>query len=445
MALSVLNRLQDENKTLDTIMEEAYASDVLHDKREKALLQALVFGVLRWQGRLDWIIAQFSKSPLQRIEPEILNILRLGLFQIIYLSKIPVSAAVNTSVEMAKSTAPLWVVKFVNGVLRNAVRKHETLEFPDLHTDPVTALSATKSFPRWLILRWLKRYGLEETEQLCDAINKIPPLTIRTNTIKATREELIKSLETGVEQPQPTRFSPDGITFSHPGVAIPDLPSFRQGWFQVQDEAAQLVTLMLNPQAEDTVLDACAGLGGKTGHIAQLMKNRGRIVAMDNDSHKLERLKAEMQRLGVENTTVRCHDLTRPISDEYHALFDRILVDAPCSGLGVLRRNPDIKWRLSKKNFRNYQKRQIQFMDHLAPCIKPSGIIVYSVCSTESEENEDVINAFLTTHSKFIIDKELAYLPSQIHSLVNEKGYMKTQPHAHHMDGFFAVVFKRNS
>jgi len=187
MAFSVLNRLQAEYKTLDTIMDETYALDVLHDRRERALLQALVYGVLRWQGRLDWIIARFSKTPLQRIDPEILNILRLGLFQIIYLSRIPVSAAVNTSVEMAKSTSPPWVVKYVNGVLRNAVRKYETLEFPDLHTDPVTALSSTQSFPRWLILRWLKRYGLEETQRLCAAINVIPPVAIRTNTIKPIR------------------------------------------------------------------------------------------------------------------------------------------------------------------------------------------------------------------------------------------------------------------
>lgn len=441
-ALLVLNTIENKQKTLDNVLEEVIAQQVRLSKKDLALLYALVYGVLRWRGRLDWIIKHFSKTRLNRINPQVMNILRLGLFQVIYLTRIPVSAAVNTSVEMTKSVAAPWVVRYVNGLLRNAVKNYQAVPFPDAASDPVLSLASGKSFPQWLIKKWLHRFGLQETALLCDAVNTIPPITIRTNSLKTERKTLMETLEEVTEHITATPYAPDGVSFFNPKQPIPKIDSFQKGLFQVQDEAAQLVTLLLNPRPGETVLDACAGLGGKTGHIAQLMANKGRLTAMDNDEHKLLRLMSEMNRLGVSIVTTKTYDLNKPLSPK-RGRFDRILLDAPCSGLGVLRRNPDAKWSAAKQHLAHFQKRQIRFLENLAPLIKPAGVMVYTVCSTEPEENEAVVKLFLNKHSDFAIESDTTGMPPEIRSLVNSNGYLKTFPHLNNMDGFFAACLKR--
>lgn len=441
--LYILNALDKEHNTLDRHLEDVLRERTHFSKKDRALLQVLVYGVLRWRGRLDWIIDYFSKTRLNKINPKVLNILRLGLFQIIYLDRIPVSAAVNTSVEMTKTVAASWIVGYVNGLLRNAVREYKDVVFPDVGKDPVKALATKKSFPPWLIKRWLDRFGLKETGLLCDTINTIPPITVRCNTLKTNREKLVKALEGSAEKIGITNYAPDGVFFFNPKRSIPNIKAFKSGLFQVQDEAAQLVTLLLNPQPGETVLDACAGLGGKTGHIAQLMKNTGRLVAMDKDEKKLLRLESEMHRLGVSIVTPRIHDLSTPSNPERFGKFDRILLDAPCSGLGVLRRNPDIKWRALRQNPASYQKTQALFLDNLAHLVKPSGVLVYAVCSMEPEENESVIKGFLNKHANFAIEIKSTGLSCDAGCLVTGDGYLKTFPHLNNMDGFFSVCMKR--
>ncbi|KKK49179.1 hypothetical protein LCGC14_3137670, partial [marine sediment metagenome] len=240
-----------------------------------------------------------------------------------------------------------------------------------------------------------------------------------------------------------TTYSPDGISFFGPMTSIPEMKAFKKGWFQVQDEASQLVSFLLDPQPGETVLDACAGLGGKTGHLAQRMNNSGWIVAVDKNEKKLFRLSTEMKRLGISIATTFSYDLNYSLSKGLTGKFDRILVDAPCSGLGVLRRNPDAKWNRSKKQIKIYHERQVKFLDNVSSLIKPSGVLVYAVCSTEPEEGEDVIGAFLAKHSEYTADKTLPGLPVAARSLVNDHGFLKTFPHLHHMDGFFAVCMKR--
>jgi len=444
-ALYILNSLDKGNKTLDSILEAFSDKTDLLSKKDRSLLNALVYGVIRWRGRLDYIIGHFSNTPLTRINPKVLNIIRIGLFQIIYLSRIPVSAAVNTSVELAKPSAAPWITGFVNAILRNAAKKFEAVPFPDPKKDPVSAIAAQSSFPKWLIKRWLHRYGQKETAQLCDAVNAVPPITIRTNTLKTTRNKLLNSLKKEVEKIECTTYSPDGISFFKPNSSIPEIKSFKDGWFVVQDEAAQLVTLLLDARPGDTVLDACAGLGGKTGHIAQIMKNQGTIFAIDKNERKLSRLASEMKRLGISIITPLTCDLEKPLDIKGVKLFDRILLDAPCSGMGVIRRNPDIKWATSKKNLGFLVKRQLLFLDNLAYLVKPSGILVYAVCSTEPEENEEVINNFLNKHTEFAI-KNICDVQSFNHSYVVEgKIFLKTSPIHNNMDGFFAVCLQKTS
>jgi 16S rRNA (cytosine967-C5)-methyltransferase len=336
-ALFVLNSLNKGRHTLDRILEDIQNKELFLSRRDQALFYALVYGVLRWRGRLDWIINHFSKTRLKKIDPGILNILRLGLFQIIYLNRIPVSAAVNTSVEIAKSFASSSAAGFVNALLRNAANaagEYKNIPFPDPDKNPAHNLAVRKSFPEWMIKRWVNRFGLKETGALCDAINTIPPITVRTNSLRITRDDLTKRLACHMQQIENTTYSPDGIRFIKPDRSIPEIKAFKDGCFQVQDEAAQLVTCLLNPQPGDTVLDACAGLGGKTGHIAQMMNNTGRLLALDNQDNKLQRLESEMKRLGISIVTTCNYDLASPFDRQFSykgfSGFDRILLDAPC-------------------------------------------------------------------------------------------------------------------
>jgi 16S rRNA (cytosine967-C5)-methyltransferase len=442
LALQILTTQEQSTRTLDSVIEDTKGK-ILSDRRDRALLNALVFGVLRWRGRLDFVIQNFSRIPLKKIDTQVLSILRLGLFQILHLDRIPVSAAVNTSVELAKLSSPPWVVRYVNAILRNAARGLKNIQFPDIRTNPSKAIAARKSFPQWLIRRWLDSYGLDETARCCDAINTIPPLTLRTNTLLTNRATLMQSLGDHAESVQPTKIVPDGVLLQNPNKPIPEFAAYKNGWFQVQDEAAQLVTLLLNPQPGDKILDACAGLGGKTGHMAQLMINTGRIIALDKIETKLEKLTEQMRQMGVSIVTSAKHDLNTALLKENFGTFDRILLDAPCSGLGVLRRNPDSKWNIKERMLKNYGKNQVRFLNNLAHLVNRTGIMVFSVCSSEPEEGEWVSEQFLKSHPEFVIESPSPALPIDFTSFITREGYLKTSPHQHDMDGFFAVCFKR--
>jgi 16S rRNA (cytosine967-C5)-methyltransferase len=428
---------------LDSILEDISVDGAAESRRDRALLQALVYGVLRWRGRLDYVIRHLSTTRIDKIKPDVLNILRLALFQIIYLDSIPNSAAVNTAVELAKRSKTPWVVGYVNALLRRAAREYQNISFPDTKKRGIAAMAVQKSFPEWIIGRWLNRYGWKNTAALCDSLNAIPPITVRTNTLKVSPAQLLKALTAQAKDVRPTSYSPDGITFVHPATSIPGLRAFKAGWFQVQDEGAQLISMLLDPQPGQIVLDACAGQGGKTGHIGQLMKNQGVLLAVDVNQSKLLRLKSEMHRLGISILSALCHDLERGTPIMQFPGFDRILLDAPCSGLGVMRRNPDIRWRKFKKNLTQYKARQIRLMENLAPLVKISGILVYAVCSPEPEENQEVIDEFLKKFPEFVMDKEIGQLPDKLDPTAVSKGVFQTFPHLHQMDGFYAVRLKR--
>ncbi|MFH0998446.1 MAG: 16S rRNA (cytosine(967)-C(5))-methyltransferase RsmB [Pseudomonadota bacterium] len=444
IALSVLNEVDRDKKNLDPLLDAAFTRIGNLPQREKNLTYTIVYGVLRHRNRLDWILGHFSTTVPNKLDPEVLNILRIGLFQVVYLTRIPASAAVNTAVDLAKTLKKPWLAKFVNAVLRAAVRQYPELPPPDKGNDPVTTISIEKSMPRWLISRWIPRFGESQTLLICDIINSIPPLSLRVNTLKTTRSAFLESGAIHARRMEPTAYGPDGIRMDHPEDPVASMEGFREGFFQVQDEAAQLVTMLLDPRPGETVMDACAGMGGKTGHIAQQMKNSGKILALDISPDKLVKIHPEMSRLGISIVETRAHDLGRPLETSKTGTYDRVLLDSPCSGLGVLRRNPDIKWRSSPDRLERCQVRQIGFLDHISQFVKPSGVLVYAVCSMEPEENEIVVAAFLRDHSAFSVDKSPDGLPPQIRSLMNPEGHLRTFPHLHGMDGFFAVRFRRS-
>jgi 16S rRNA (cytosine967-C5)-methyltransferase len=445
IALSVLNRLDDTHAFPQQLLHKAFEHEPETIRKDRALATELVYGVLRWRNRLDWVISQLSKTPLHRIDPFVLNIIRLGVYQILFLSRIPPSAAVNDSVEMAKAKAPLWVVRFVNGVMRSAVRRGKEISLPDDADDPVQAIAVRESHPLWLVKRWAERLGIEETKRLSEANNQVPPVTVRANTLKVSRQELADALRGHVDDVTPTRFAPDGLWLRGLRSAVADIGSFSDGWFQVQDEASQLVTCLLDPKPGETILDACAGLGGKTGHIAQLMKDTGKIRAMDNQSWKLNQLKGSLARLGVSSVTPWHHNLAESIPIGYFGTFDGVLLDAPCSGLGVLRRHPDAKWRKTEVDLERLQADQLRFLGCLAPLVKSGGRLVYAVCSLEPEEGEAVVEEFLKNHAQFVIDQAPVGLFDAGAGLVDSSGYFRSMPHKQDMDGFFAVRLKRTA
>lgn len=447
-ALKMLNRLAaPQAPTLDHLVETLFERERDWQPRDRAFLIALVYGVLRWRGQLDWVLSHYSHTPLKKLHPVVHNILRLGLLQLCHLDRVPPAAAVNTSVELAKKQAPPYMVRFINGVLRSVGRDFANLKLPNPNSRQISELAAARSLPEWLVARWLERLGRDAGLALCAAQNHLPPLTLRTNTLKIQRDELARRLAEQGCHILLSDLAPAALTVEGWQGPVSGLAGFDKGLFQVQDAAAQLAGSLLAPQPGQRILDACAGLGGKTGLLAQLMGNQGQIVAVDSAASRLRQLPAEMQRLGISLVTVHSADLCQPrplpAAEPFDRLFDGILLDAPCSGLGTLRRNPDLRWRRNPGDLPRYGCRQLQMMTLLAPLVRPGGTLVYAVCTTEPEETQEVIHNFLKQQPSFFIQSAVAYLPPGASHLADDAGCFKIEVHQHHTDGFFGARLAR--
>ncbi len=398
------------------------------DTRERSFLMELVYGTLRYRDTLDWALKRFLRKP-SGLGPDTLNNLRLAVYQILFL-RVPEWAAVNEAVEIEKKAGK---PELVNGVLRNFLRvpAQERLDLEPLKKKgPVPYIALRTSHPQWLIRRWVKRFGEEGALALAEANNRIPPLTLRVSTLRYTREEVIRRLSAMKIQGEQTRFSPDGITLKE-FRPFRELFSFRDSLL-VQDEAAQLITRLLEPSPGERILDACAAPGGKTTHMAQLMEDRGEIIAMDTDERRLGLLRENVSNLGISSVKILRGDVMKYSPDKP---FDRILLDAPCSSLGVIRRNPDVKYRHPSRDLLAFRAKQSELLRSVARFLRPGGILVYSVCSTEPEEGEEVTKEFLKDSPDFyIIDTTLSFLRGFM-----ENGFFRTYPHKNDMDGFFGV------
>lgn len=443
VALSVLNDLDQEKETLDGIMEKAFRKNIALEKRDRALIMELVYGVLRHRAAIDWVIDQVSRTPRSKMDSLVLNVVRLGIYQLLYTDRIPPSAAINESVNLVKIGQPEWIVSFVNGVLRAVEREKDKIKWPDPQTDPVAAISVETSHPVWLVERWLNRYGLDATRALCESNNQIPVLSIRTNTLRLKPEQLLQFLRKEVPEIEPSLYSPVGLLLKGFSGNVTRITGYKTGWFQIQDESSQIVSYLVSPQPGELVLDACAGLGGKTTHMAQLMRNLGRILALDIHGERLERLRENAERLGIQSIEIVKKNVTKSLLDLGAKKFDRILIDAPCTGLGVIRRNPDAKWRIKPEDFKRMAERQLAILEETAPLLKDTGAVVYSTCSLEPEENEGVIEAFLSRHDEFEIEDPRSFLPEKARELVEPGNFLRTYPHRHGMDGFTAVRMRR--
>ena len=414
-------------------------------KKDRALTNSIIFGVLRFRAKLDWTIQPFSNKKIDQIDSVVIWAIRIALFQIMFMDKIPVSAAVNTAVNIVKTEAGKGAANFTNAVLRKASNNYSKVKLPDQTKDPALFLSIDKSIPLWLSKRWIKQYGFKKCLKLCDTINSVPLITIRANTLKTDRKNLFKLIENDVKHSVYTEYAPDGISFTNPLKPIHLTQSFKEGLFQVQDQAAQITTILLNPQPGEIILDACAGNGGKAAHAAQLMLNKGRIIATDTSGKRLSNLENEIKRLSLYIVETKQTDILKYNDTSFNNAFDKVLVDAPCTGLGVLRRNPDSKWNKTYKDIKRLAAKQKRLLSKAARFVKPGGILLFSVCSSEKEENEDVIKNFLENNPDFTIDKNLKTQtiknnqPFLDASFFNDQGFFKSFPHAPFMDGFFVA------
>jgi len=400
-------------------------------------LTELLYGILRWRGRLDWTIRHFSKTPFEKIEIGILNTLRLGSYQILFLTRTPASAAVNESVELAKRIRGRGGASFVNAVLRSLIRQKGEIPYPKMDEDPGGHMAVTESHPSWLIRRWLEEMGVEETLRICKWDNQIAPLTLRTNTLKIDREQLIMKLRDKGLSPSPTLYSSEGIMLGG-APPVSELPFFKEGLYVIQDEASQLVTSILDPRPGECIFDACAAPGGKTTHIAQRMKNEGEVYALDLNRQKLGLIEEACQRVGIKIVKVLKGDASHSFPTPKGMKFDRILADVPCSGFGTLRRNPDLRWRKGEEEIKRLSEVQSSILRNLSSYVKEGGILVYSTCTVFHEENEDVVERFLSEHPEFQLD-QIDQIPlDRCHPFI-KKGYLKTFPPMSEMDGFFAV------
>jgi 16S rRNA (cytosine967-C5)-methyltransferase len=443
VALDILLQLESSPVTLDHLMDTLHAAPSLSG-RDVRFVHALVYGVQRWRFKLDTAIAALSSRALRKRDERVLNILRMGLYQMLEMDRVPDAAVVHSAVELARAVQCNWAAGYINALLRRALREPQHLAAPPVNDDPVQRLAVSQSFPAWMIARWSNRFGPAATEALCRAINQIPPLVLRTNCLQATRAELFAALKPIVPKIRRSVYTPEGLLIDRLTKRFFDSPPFKAGWFQIQDEAAQAVGHLVDARPGESILDACAGLGGKTAHLAERMQNRGRITAIDRDGRKLERLATEMLRLGID--IVQTHSINW-LEDAYSdgaGRFDKILLDAPCSGMGVLRRNPDAKWKRTPGAFKRYRTTQRKMLDRLVPLLKPDGVLVYAVCSTEPEETGDVVQWFLKNHPQFAIDSQPASLPSTIGPLLDADGRLQTEVHRHATDAFFAVRLVRH-
>ena len=439
-AVDILVRIELDRAYADILLDQILQKNLISEK-DRSLLTELVYGTLRWRGRIDCHLKQLTRRSFEDTDPFIKNLLRITLYQISFLDRVPHYAALNEAVNLAKMHAGSRVSGFVNGILRNFIRANITTTSPDPDSRGVAALADYWSHPEWLINEWMKYLGTAHVAPLMAANNRQAPLVLRVNFLRTDRLTLLRAFETHGIEAVPTTWSPQGIVV-HSQVPIERLSGYQEGFFQVQGEASQLITFLLDPHRGEKILDACAAPGGKTTHIAELMNDKGQVTAVDRSPKGVVKIDENAIRLGLKSIRAIKADMTKRVAAAQDTIYDRILVDAPCSGLGTLRAHPEIKWNRDIADVIRLSDLQRKILEQAASYLKAEGVLVYSTCTLTFHENESVVSDFLVCHREFVLDEAAPYLPDQAKSLVREK-YFMALPHKHDTDGFFAARLRR--
>jgi 16S rRNA (cytosine967-C5)-methyltransferase len=416
---------------------------------DRRLVTELVYGCVRRSRTLDALITQLAKKPADQQPPKLRLILHLGLYQLRYLSQIPPSAAVDTTVSLARQNGLSGLTGFANGLLRQYLRLKEQAPDPlQLPNDPVSRIAVLHSFPEWIVEVWRSQFGLETAEQLCEWLNRPPHIDLRVNPLLTTLDQVEAAMQDAGVAVSRIPGLPQALRLPSGSGAVQRLPGFSEGWWSVQDGSAQLVGHLLDPQPGETVVDACAAPGGKTTHIAELMGDRGVVWGCDRNASRLKKLTENAQRLKLHSIQLRVGD-SRSFED-FRAQADRVLLDAPCSGLGTLHRHADARWRQTSDSVQQLAQLQTELLTEAATWVKPGGVLVYSTCTLHPDENEAVVEAFLSQHPDWQMDP----LPHKIVALTapnrqsstgtNAPEWLKVLPPEFDLDGFFMVRLKRS-
>lgn len=434
LAVKILNRVERTDAYLEKLLDHEMRNSELNGP-DKALLYEIVHGVTRWMGRLDWVLNGFYKGQFSKAIPNLKNGLRVALYQIMFLDRIPDHAAVNEAVEFVKKLQGQKPADLTNAILRNIIRSKSAIRYPDPNEDMIGYLSAYYSHPSWMVKRYVERFGREEAEKLLLANNEKPYLTLRINAIKTNTEQFKSLLDSVNLKYRSGRFLNEFVQLQNL-TNITAWDYYNKGFFNIQDESTGLSCRLLDVKPGMRVLDMCAAPGGKTAYLGSLMKNEGNIVAIDRYEGRLKLLRANNERLGLTCVTTIESDALEYNSEP----FDRVLADVPCSGTGTLSKKPDIKWKKDVFDLKKLCQAQIKLLEKAASLVKPGGAVVYSTCSIEPEENYNIVKQFLSTHSNFKLESARGKFTDDV---IDENDCIQTLPQKHQMDGAFAAKLVR--
>jgi 16S rRNA (cytosine967-C5)-methyltransferase len=433
--LRLLNLIIGERKYPDKLFGDFFKSGDFSSP-EKAAIVELVYGILRHRGRIDHIIEHASSARISELDQNILNIIRICTYQAAFTEVSP-GGIINNAVALSSNEKKLG--GFVKRTVESVIRNKERVSFPDKEKAPLDHISVYHSHPKWIVEKWLNELsGIEDVEALCQANDVVPPLTITANPLKTDRFPLQRLLEKEGYRSSPAAFSPYGLTLDKK-EDIFKTDSFKKGFFEVQDEGSQLLAILTGAISGELVIDACAGNGGKSILLSGMMKNKGTLLAFETHSYKLANLRRRASRAGASNiqTPQNIH--------EYDCMADCVFIDAPCSGMGVFRRNPDAKWRLASKDIQELTAKQKEIIREYSRLVKPGGRLVYATCTISRQENEEVVSDFIGSNSDFYMIPASRVNFEILGKFVLEDGFFRTMPHIHNTDGFFgAVMYRRN-
>ena len=434
-AVKILNRVERTDSYLDKLLDAELKSNELSDL-DKNLLAEIVHGVMRWQGRLDWVLNGFSHGNFSKSEINIKNTGRVALYQLLFLTHVPHYAAVNEAVEFIKRIRGETSGHLINAVLRNIIRSLDAIHYPKPEEDLAQYLAVYYSHPLWMVKRWMTRFDREELERFLTVNNEVPNLTLRINKLKIAPAEFLSMLDNAKIAYQGSSFIDYFIKLKSLS-GIGQMKMFQSGLFSIQDESAALPVMLLDPRPGDRVIDMCAAPGGKTTFLAELMNNQGEVLAIDKYESRLRIVHINCERLGIRNVQLLVADANELDTPP----ADRVIIDVPCSGLGVLRKKPDIKWKREPEDIVRLARQQMSLLERGSQLVKPGGVLVYSTCTTEPEENGMQIKSFLERHPDFMLDDASKFVNKAV---VNAEGLIETFPHRHHIDGTFAARLVRS-
>lgn len=440
LALQILLKVLEEGEYTSTVIPSVLKNYQYLEKNERAFLTRLCEGTIERMLELDYILNQFSKVKTKKMKPVIRNILRMSVYQMKYMNQVPDSAACNEAVKLVRKKGFSGLAGFVNGVLRNISRNMNSIEYPKEEKEPEKYLSICFSMPEWIIEMWITDYGYETTKTMLEAGMKERPVVIRCNTRKVSMDDLVKSLEREGVKVETAEYVNSALKISGYDY-LERLDSFQKGWFTVQDQSSMLVSLVGDIKEGYQIIDVCAAPGGKSLHAAELLQETGKVSARDLTLSKISRIEENSRRLGINNLETKIWD-ARILEEERIESADIVFADLPCSGLGVIGKKNDIKYKITKEGIDSLAKLQREILLTAKEYVKPEGILIYSTCTVNTLENEENVKWFCE-QGDFVLESLEPYLPKVLWNEHTKDGYLQLLPGIVKTDGFFLARFRK--